>query len=47
MNLFGWKKFGYIPFYHNNHKQKRKKQTNKQNLQKQAYSRVDLDLDNS
>ena len=31
MNSFGWKIFGYIPFYHDNYKQKGKnKQINKQ-----------------
>jgi len=31
MDSFGWKNFGYISFYHNNHKQKRKnKQINKE-----------------
>ena len=46
MNSFDWKFFGYISLYYDNHKQKEK--TNKERkFQKQAYSRVDLDLGDS
>jgi len=32
MDSFGWRNFGYIQFYHNNHK--KEKQTNKQTKKK-------------
>jgi len=48
MDSFGWKNFGYISFYHNNHEQKKaNKQIKKEKNQKQAYTRVDLNLDDS
>ena len=49
-NRFIWLEFfGYIQFYHNNHKkEKSNKQTKKKKkIQKQAYTWVDFDLDDS
>ena len=40
MDSFGWKKFGYIPFYQNNHKKKEK--LNKQTKKKKKNSKTSL-----